>query len=324
MIGEKWMKWTLLESGTRVTSRILQKVIGFVSTAFACNVLASFVVGLIQTVASFIVLKVQHKGIRPDRKGLIGSCLFGTFATFSTIVPFTIYYLGGDIGVVAFIIALSIVPGAFVDWLFFSHPLNKRQWFGVVVSLFGAYALLGLPSVAGLMAMPLWVWLAFAVMLANTTNQAITQKIKDVDAFVKNFWGGLMNVILSLGVLIVIGATSFLTDFSHNMRKLWLVSSIGGVVVIAMWSFNLFSYKDGASIAIKKLVMQGTLLIGSMIAGIVFFHEALTWGKVLGATLYFVAFALMDNGTWNYIAGRFRSEPTKPPSDVPVKVPTRV
>lgn len=311
MIGEKWMRWTLLESGTKIASKLLQKLIGLAATTPAFTVVASFTVGLIQTIAGFVAVKKQGKSIFPYRRQVLGSIIFGTLATFSTIGVFLVFYLGGDIGVNTFIITLGIVPGAFIDRIFFGHKLTYRQWFGVALAVLAGYAVLGFPAAKGLMALPGWVWLSFAIMGSNTINQGITQKVKDVDPMVKNFWGGATNVILSVAALAAIGSLGSLLDFSPGARKLWLAAPLTGGVVIAMWSFNLLSYKGGASIALKKLVMNGAYLIGAMLCGVFIFSEAMTFGKTIGVALYFVAFTLMDNGTWKYVSGRFLPEQPK-------------
>ena len=142
-------------------------------------------------------------------------------------------------------------------------------------------------------------------MVLVAVNQGITQKIKKIDPFVKNFWGGLTTFVLASTALFVRDATNLLIDFSPVMQKLWGVSAVVGLIVIGMWSFNLMSYKGGAHIAIKKLVMNGCFLIMAMFFGIVLFGESLTLAKVIGVLFYFFAFSLMDKGTWEHIAWFF-------------------
>ena len=77
-----------------------------------------------------------------------------------------------------------------------------------------------------------------------------------------------------------------------------------GLIVVGMWAFNLLSYKGGAYIALKKLVMNGTYLITAMFCGALFFGEKITTGKLTGIVFYFAAFVLMDKGTWEFIAGK--------------------
>ncbi len=144
--------------------------------------------------------------------------------------------------------------------------------------------------------------------LTAAINQGITQKVKKVDPFVKNFWGGLTTISLCLVGLATFDSLGLLSDFSLNMKKLWAVSLAVGIIVVGMWTFNLLSYKDGASIAIKKLVMNGSYLIMATICGILFFKEELSLGKIIGPVLYTVAFSLMDIKTWKFLNLKFRKE----------------
>jgi len=84
------------------------------------------------------------------------------------------------------------------------------------------------------------------------------------------------------------------------MRFLWLFSLLIGVIFIGSWSFNLMAYKNEAYIALKKLTMNGIYLTLTMAAGVIFFGESLSVGKILGVVLFFVAFVLVDEKTWNF------------------------
>lgn len=300
-MGEKWMIWTLLEAGTKTSSKLLQKVVGNVSSTLAHVFFATFVVGIVQVVAGFIMVKSRGKKFFPNAMNVLGSCLFGFFAVASTVLALTVFLLGGDVGVNTFIITLSIVPGAMIDKVFFGHPLNSRQWLGVAVAILAGYSILGWPSLSHFLGLPLWVWLSFCNMMTVAINQGITQRIKDVDPFVKNFWGGATTVILCALGIIALGHSGLFVNFSDQMQKLWLVSAVIGGIVVGMWSFNLLSYKGGASIAIKKLVMNGSYLTSAMLLAIPIFGESLTVGKIVGVLLFLGAFTLMDKGTWKFI-----------------------
>src|SRR3989344_2684204 len=279
MIGEKWMRWTFAEAGTRTASKLLQKVVGIAASSWIHALFATLVISVVQVISGLTVVKAQKKSLLPDFGQIAGSCLFGLFAFISSVLCFTVFIYNGDIGVNTFIITLSIVPGAFIDRIFFKHKLNWRQWTGVVVAILAGYAVLGFPSLFVALSQPMWVWLSLGITMSAAINQGITQKVKKVDPFVKNFWGGLIALVLSVVCLAIFGSLGVLTDFSGNMKKLYIVSGLIGFIVVGMWSFNLLSYKGGASIAIKKLVMNGTNLITAMAGGIVFFQETLTLGK---------------------------------------------
>lgn len=306
LVGEKWMRWTLLEASTKTLSKLLQKVVGMVSLTLAHTFLATFVIGLVQALAGFIVVKANKKSFFPDALSVFGSCLFGLFAVVSTVLVFIVFLSGGDVGINVFIITLGIVPGALIDRFFFGHFLNFRQWLGIFVAILAGYSVLGWPSLEKFIAMPLWVWLSFCVTMTVTINQAITQKIRKIDPFVKNFWGGMVAVILgSLGAVALSGSGEILINFSPAAKNLWLVSVIMGILIVGMWSFNLLSYREGAFIVLKKLVMNGVYLSSSMVAGVIVFGEELTLAKMIGVFLFVMAFALMDKNAWEFIRSRF-------------------
>lgn len=300
-MAERWMGWTLGEAGTKTASKMLQKLVGNVSQTVGHVFFATMLVGFVQVVAGYLMAKRQDRKLWPDWQGVLGSCLFGIFATLSSVLCFYVFVLGGDMTINTFIITLSIVPGAIIDWLFFSHKLNRREWSGVVLAVFAGYAVLGWPSLKETLALPLWVWLSAIVAFSAAINQGITQKVKKIDPFVKNFWGGLTTVVLAiLGIFLAHSAALF-KNFSVVMQKLYFVSVVIGFIVVLMWNFNLKSYQGGASIAIKKLVMNGSYLISVMILGTLVFGEKFSIGKLVGVLLYIGAFVLMDKGTWNYV-----------------------
>lgn len=53
-IGEKWMRWTLLEAGTKTASKLLGKLIGNVSASQPHLYLATLVIGMVQVVAGYL------------------------------------------------------------------------------------------------------------------------------------------------------------------------------------------------------------------------------------------------------------------------------
>lgn len=324
MIGEKWMKWTFAEAGTKTASKMLQKVIGSVSATFGHVFFATLAVGMVQVMAGSVMAARRGKKLLTDWKSISGSCLFGLFAALSTVLSFAVFASGGDIGVNTFIITMSIVPGALIDRFCFGYKLNWRQWVGVLLAILAGYSVLGWPPLAQLLALPLWVWLSLIIMCSVAINQGITQKIKGIDPYVKNFWGGLTTLVLAFAGTAVLGSLKLFADHSKPMQYLWLASLIGGLIVVAMWNFNLLSYKGGASIALKKLVMNGTYLISAMLLSALIFGESLTVGKLSGIAIYFAAFALMDEGTWKYISGLFRATQDRPLSVVSGKIPEKV
>jgi len=187
MMGEKWMKWTILEATMKTSSKIVQKTIGVVSSTFGQVAFATFVVGLVQTIAGYVMAKKYNKKIFTDKGSIAGSIWFGLNAMTMTVLCFAVFLYNGDMGVNTFIITLSIIPGALIDTLFFGHKLNRKEWAGIGIATLAGYSILGWPSLHQAMDLPSWVWLSFIVMMLGAINQGITQKIKKIDPFVKNF-----------------------------------------------------------------------------------------------------------------------------------------
>ncbi len=302
MQTEKWMKWAVLEGFTKICSRVFQKVVGNVSNTWGGTFLAAGIVGLVQVVFAGIVMWRKKISFFNDPIGAFGSAMFGIFALTSTVLGFATFLQGGDIGTSTFIITLSIVPGMIFDIIFFKFKSTIKEWFGMGLAIFAGYTILGFPplNLDTFDNMPIWVWLSFAGMFSVAINQAITQKVKKVDPMFKNFWGGLMALIFSPLILVLMGDGGMALQVTENI-KLWGASITIGFIVICMWAFNLLSYKTGASIALKKLVMNSTYLIGTLFTGYFFFGETITANKLLSIPLFCIAFILMDKKTYSYV-----------------------
>lgn len=304
-MAEPWMKWTVAEGGTKTISRLLNKYVGVASGTFAGALAAYSVVSAIQMVGGLFGAVMRRKGILISGPQLIGGVIFGiTASVMSFLGVFSFTYEDADVGITTFIVTMSIIPGAFIDWAFFKHPLNLRQWTGVGVFLAAGYAMLNFPEFKTLLALPPWVWLTFGIALLGAVNEGITQwqaqrKVDPLDPLVNNFWIGLTSAIISGGALAAFGGRR---SVSHLPLHFWLGSAAIGFVVIGMISFKLLAYQDGGSIALKKLIMQATYLISATALGWLIYAETFTLGKATGISGYVVAFILMDQGTWQYLS----------------------
>ncbi len=304
MQQHKWMKWAIFEGFTKTASRFLQKVIGKTTVSWEGTFLAAGIVGLVQVVVALSIATKQKKALLKDASGIFGSVMFGILALISIVLGFTTFLYGGDIGISTFIITMGIIPGMIIDIIFFKYKSRIREWVGIMVAVCAGWAILGFPHDTNL-DIPIWIWLACANSLTVAINQGITQAIKKVDPMFKNFWGGLASFIGALGILIFIVNNNYLFS-SIDMNKIWFVSILIGCITVAMWSFNLLSYKTGASIALKKLVMSATYLLSTLILGYFFFNEAMTLGKIVSFPLFCIAFILMDKKAWGFVTGTNR------------------
>jgi len=298
---EPWIKWAMLEAISRASSRLLQKTIGVTSSVIGHTFFAALLVGIVQVTVGLVATLSRKKKLFDNTANVIGSISFGILAYIATVLGFVVFMLNGEVGVSTFIVGLSIIPGALIDRIFFGHSLNMRQCLGILVAILAGYTVLNAPSLHEIKVLPLWVWLSVLNMLAVAVNQGITQKIKSIDPFVKNFWGGLTAIVLGVISLLFVPLEA-ITKYPA-LPNLIGVSLLVGVMVIFIWSFNLLSYKGGAYITLKKIITNGSYLILSMFAGFLFFHESMTVLKVIGVILYILAFMMVDTVTWNRLFG---------------------
>jgi drug/metabolite transporter (DMT)-like permease len=300
MFGEKWTIWAILEGVSKTASKVLQKYTGVASSHWGDTFLATAVIGIVQLISGLIVSKTKRINLITDRYTIIGCSLFGLNAVLITVLGFAVFLYGGDMGVSTFIVSLAIIPGAIFDQSIFNHKVSKLEWLGIFIAVLGGITVLQIKSFDTILNFPLWVWMSFGMTILSALGQVITQKINKVDPFVKNFWGGLVTCVLCIPVAYFMLSNDI---FSPTRLKLVYVSAIMGLIIVGMWSFNLLSYKSGASIALKKLVMFGVYLSTAMFAGVIFFHEPLTIGKIIGVILYIVAFILIDRKSKDFIKG---------------------
>lgn len=296
---ETWIKWTVLEAFCRTTSMVLQKVAASTNLTLGHTIFAATVIGFVQTVAGAVVVRAQRQSFIDCAPHIFGAVTFGTLAYVNTLLGLTAFSQGAEVGTFTFIITLSIIPGALIDRFVFGRALVVRQWLGIIVAVVAGYLALGAPSLEKALQLPTWVWLSAAASCGVAINQGVTQKIKNINPFVKNFWGGLTAVVLGVASawFVPIGQGTS----QPELERLTTVSMCIGFVVVAMWSFNVLSYKHGAYLALKKLVSNGSWLAIATIAGTLIFRESLSSFKIMGFILYGLAFVIVDEATWRFV-----------------------
>lgn len=299
-----WTIWSIGEGLTKTVARILQKFVSNTTNTFGGTLLASGIVGLVQVLISLPILKI--KGIKIfERPALIIGCIIsGALAQLATIFGFLTFLNKGDIGTSTFIVTLSIVPGAIFDIIFFKYRPRVKELFGILIAILAGWIMLGFPTSGA--NLPLWIWLSFGTMIAVATNQAVTQSLKKAHPMFLNFWGGITALIICILILINFGHDTEIINSLGN-QNFWLYSSAIGILVVIMWSFSLISYKDGAGIALKKLVVNGTYFIMTFIVGYLFFQEQITINKILAIPLFFLAYVLMKKEAWKVISQKYKS-----------------
>lgn len=284
-----WMGYALGEAGFRIGSRSTSQAIGRLTATLPQLLLMTTVVGIVQCCGGIALARARNVRLLAAPVLIGWSVCFGLLASLNTILTFATIQHGGPLGASTFIITLSIIPGALIDRIFFGERLRPMQWGGVSIGIFGMYAMLSFPDLRALTELPLWVWLALANMFGVAVNQGITRAVKAIDPFVKNVWVGATTIACTLPFAL----PTLATDAAILPAMFWIGTSIIGCFVIGLVSLNVMSYKAGGSIAVKKLIVQGTYLVGATIVGAVAFNESLTVGTAVGLACFLLAFVLL-------------------------------
>ena len=298
-----WVTWSVSEALMKMLTKIMQKLVGDASSLFVHMVLAALVISVVQMVIGYGALRRRGSSIWCGRHLIIGALMFGVVAFFMTVLAFSVFLprFNGSIGISTFIITLAIFPSAVIDSLIFKDRFNLRTLAGFMIGIIAGYIVLGLPSLAELLALPTWVWFSCGVMVFGVVNELLSRWIKQIHPMAKNFWGGAGTLTCCVVALIYLDSFAVLLPTSGNVQRIYVFSFIVGFLILAMWSFKVMSYKSGAGIALKSLVMNGTYLSTTMIAGMLFFGESVAISKFCGILLYIVAFFVSNDASWQYL-----------------------
>ncbi len=294
-----WIKWALGEACFRALSMALIKVIGGIAQTFGNLLLSTLIIGVVQTISAGSVLSIKKIHPLPGARLVLGSVLFGIGAFLNTVIAFAAYMHGANIAVYTLLTLLSIVPGAIIDRLWFGERIELRHILGIGLAVIAGWFALNTPDVNEVTELPLWVLLGLANAIGLAANQGVSRWVKDVDSWVKNFWGGCTTFVLCAAVLVLSG--SWADAFDQNAGQIVFWSVIIAFVVIGIWSFNVIAYRDGAAIPTKHIVVSAAFMGLVMATGVVVFHESVFLAQIVGVGLFVAAFTLMHEDSWKYI-----------------------
>ena len=295
---QKWMRWTVLEAATKTIVRILQKILGVAAQNFTAVIGVIALAGIAQWCIGALAARAQRaEKIASDAGSKWGAVAFGCGAVVCNISALMAFQFGGSVIVVTFISTLSVVPGALLDRFWFRHALVAREWLGLALGICAGYAILGFPSLSEAFQLPVWGWCAFGNTVGLAFNQFVVQCTKRIHPYAQNMWGGCATAVVAL--LIGLCGGGFWHLAVPSLTAYIAASLTIGAITFFMWSFSLFAYKEGAFISLKKLVMNGSYLTMTIIAGVLLFGESLAAHHFVGFVLYLGAIALMDSAAWN-------------------------
>ncbi len=307
-----WPAWAVAEGMVKTIQWLLGKLVGSLGRTVEGAVLVTIVTGSAQVVGGAAGTLIRRQSLRVSPRQLLGSLLWGVMAAAAMLLTVLIFtYEGADVGVATFIVALSIVPGALLDHLFFGNLLSSRRWIGIGLFILAGYAVLNFPSLATLSSLPVWMWIAVSTSFLAATSEAVSQALArdrqvKLDPWLNNFYAGFA-IVLFGGVGLLLGDFSRATT-AHLPHTFWVGSAIFGALNIPLLAFKLLSYYGGGNIALKKVIVRGTNITLAAVLGWLLFGEVMTWGKVVGIGGYLVAFTVMDDQTWRALTIPIRTK----------------
>lgn len=293
MIENAWVKWTAATAGFKIFTKTVSKFVGVACQNAPQVFIATAASGFIQILLGLTLLKLNNDSLEVRSRTIIGSALYGIGVFSFNALMFYTYTVGGDLGVVSFIITLQIIPEALLDRIRYRNKITARQWLGFAVSIGAAYAILGTPGSGETQGLPLWVFCAFGLVFVNTGNQVITKEFSDINVFSRNVWGGLTIVTCSLVAFMIFGESFAATLSSEHVQKVIALAMAIGFGEVGIWVTSQLSFRKGAPLAARGFIMNGIVLPVVMLIGIVIFGEEATVGKAVGVVAYFVAYRII-------------------------------
>lgn len=304
MTERSWEKWAVGEGLMKTASAVLQKVAGIAINVPALATAYSLIIGIAQFLSGVIGKRSDLRALMLPIDQIIWPITFGFFASIANVLGPVAFMYDADLTARTLLVLCSVIPGAFIGMAFFGEKYDGFQWLGILVFLASAWAIMDFPVWDSAGGVPVWVWITLVVTLTNAINEGVTKKAAlKLTPWVNNFWIGASTIFWSGLGLVVFSAFGGMD--SANVSDVFLAVAVGtGVIVVFMTAFKLMAYKDNAWIALKKILMNGTYLIGAAILGLIFFGESVTYGKVIGVALFLLALLLSDKKARGFVWGK--------------------
>lgn len=314
---KQWQLFAVLEGTSKTVSGVFQDVVGRAMASIEIGCIAAMMIGIVQAVGGFLGFwkrvtsgKTQLSSLIPN-KAVLWAIAFGFMAAIpGTVISLYTFTLGAEFSARTLLISASIVPGAILGryvWGSITDPLGIRQWVGMALFLIACWAILEFPTDFGFQP---WVWWTLVITFTQSINEFLSRKAADakLDPWTNNFWVGVSTVFWTF-LALAVWVSIFGTNTYVIGPQLVLGSFVLGIIVTGMIAFKLLSYAGGGTIALKKVIMQGTYLVTFTTVGVVFYGQPFTVGHMLGLVLFLPAFAFMDKDTWKGMRTLFGSRP---------------
>ena len=137
-----------------------------------------------------------------------------------------------------------------------------------------------------------YIWPIALLVLSNTVYQICAKSVPEE-----------MNAFASLTVTYLVGAAAsvifyFLFNRGGNLikefGKLNLAPIALGIVIVGLEAGWIFAYKAGWQVSTAFIVQSSFLAVTLLIVGYLFYHEAITWNKLVGTLICLVGLVFIN------------------------------
>ena len=137
-----------------------------------------------------------------------------------------------------------------------------------------------------------YVWPIVLVVLSNVVYQICAKSVPD-----------RIDPLASLTVTYLVGAVTsgalfFLLSRGGSLigeyRKLNWVPFVFGVVLVGLEVGFIYAYKAGWPVSTASIVQSSFLAAALLFVGFVFYHETITWNKIVGVVICLVGLVLIN------------------------------
>lgn len=137
-----------------------------------------------------------------------------------------------------------------------------------------------------------YIWPIALVVLSNTVYQICSKSMPDG-----------VSPFASLTVTYIVGAIASAILFFVFEKRTDLIQEYGkmnwapfalGVVIVGLEVGFIYAYKAGWQVSMASIVQSSFLAIALIIVGVLLYHEALTWNKLLGIAICMVGLVFIN------------------------------
>ena len=138
-----------------------------------------------------------------------------------------------------------------------------------------------------------YIWPIALVVLSNTIYQICSKSIPGSINHFASLTVTYMVAAVCAGILYAVMGkdVNLLREYSHLN---WASFALG-VSIVGLEVGFIFAYKAGWPVSTAATVQSAFLAIALMVAGLLFFHEAITWNKVVGIVICLIGLAFINH-----------------------------